>query len=121
MTTREIVTVILYGVVGLISLISGIVNYVRTGKFREEVRFTTLQALRPTNGVIDWSSLYGGQSVSPTSSPASSSADFTEEEKKANLYADLPSPPFDLEQMEEFARLLEHMIDLVNKQKNKKE
>lgn len=88
MTTQEIVTVVLYGVLGLISLISGIVNYVRTGKFREEVRFTTLQALRqPTNGVIDWSSLFGSdQSVSSTSIPASP-ADWTEELKKANLYA----------------------------------
>ena len=48
MTTQEIVTIVLYAVVGLISLVSGIVNYVRTGKFRNEVRFTTLQALRST-------------------------------------------------------------------------
>ena len=86
MTTQEIVTVVLYGVLGLISLISGIVNYVRTGKFREEVRFTTFQALRPTNGDIDWSTFKSDGSVSSTSTP-SSPADWTEEEKKANLYA----------------------------------
>lgn len=40
MTTQEILTVVLYGVLGLISLISGIVNFVRTGNFRKEFRMT---------------------------------------------------------------------------------